>query len=163
MDEIRDIVVFETEDRAISMIVTLSKYTVWLNQNQMTELFQRDQSVISRHITNVIKENEIDIERNMHYEELNLENGRIMRRAQNQLETKQILSVIERYTLEYEECKDLIQTMDFGLDSTLFGSEKDDFFKSSSATIYQTFNRVELYPSIEEKAAQLLYLITKNH
>jgi prophage maintenance system killer protein len=45
----------------------------------------------------------------------------------------------------------------------LFGNEKDDSFKSSIATIYQTFNGIDLYPSIEEKAANLLYFITKNH
>jgi len=45
----------------------------------------------------------------------------------------------------------------------LFGNEKDHSFKSSIATIYQTFDGVDLYPSIEEKAANLLYFITKNH
>ena len=45
----------------------------------------------------------------------------------------------------------------------LFGNEKDDSFKSSLATIYQTFDGQELYPSIEEKAAHLLYFIVKNH
>ena len=47
--------------------------------------------------------------------------------------------------------------------STLFGNEKDDSFKSSIGQIYQTFDGVELYPSVEEKAAMLLYLVTKNH
>ncbi|MBF0577553.1 RhuM family protein [Dysgonomonas sp. GY617] len=45
----------------------------------------------------------------------------------------------------------------------LFGNEKDQSFKSSISTIYQTFGGEELYPSIEEKAAMLLYLVTKNH
>ncbi len=45
----------------------------------------------------------------------------------------------------------------------LFGNEKDESFKSSLATIYQTFGETELYPSIEEKAANLLYFIVKNH
>ena len=45
----------------------------------------------------------------------------------------------------------------------LFGNEKDDSFKSSIGQIYQTFDGVELYPSTEEKAAMLLYLVTKNH
>jgi prophage maintenance system killer protein len=45
----------------------------------------------------------------------------------------------------------------------LFGNEKDDSFKSSLETIYQTFDGKELYPSIEEKAANLLYFIVKNH
>ena len=47
--------------------------------------------------------------------------------------------------------------------STLFGNEKDDSFKSSIGQIYQTFGGNELYPSVEEKAAMLLYLVTKNH
>ena len=47
--------------------------------------------------------------------------------------------------------------------STLFGNEKDESFKSSIGQIYQTFDGEELYPSVEEKAAMLLYLVTKNH
>ena len=47
--------------------------------------------------------------------------------------------------------------------SVLFGNEKDDSFKSSIGQIYQTFDGTELYPSVEEKAAILLYLVTKNH
>ena len=47
--------------------------------------------------------------------------------------------------------------------SWLFGNEKDDSFKSSIGQIYQTFDGIELYPSVEEKAAMLLYLVTKNH
>ena len=47
--------------------------------------------------------------------------------------------------------------------SSLFGNEKDDSFKSSIGQIYQTFDGVDLYPSVEEKAAMLLYLVTKNH
>ena len=47
--------------------------------------------------------------------------------------------------------------------SALFGNEKDDSFKSSIGQIYQTFAGEELYPSVEEKAAMLLYLVTKNH
>nr|WP_311150647.1 virulence protein RhuM/Fic/DOC family protein [uncultured Prevotella sp.] len=47
--------------------------------------------------------------------------------------------------------------------SVLFGNEKDDSFKSSIGQIYQTFDGMELYPSVEEKAAMLLYLVTKNH
>lgn len=47
--------------------------------------------------------------------------------------------------------------------SSLFGNEKDDSFKSSIGQIYQTFGAEELYPSVEEKAAMLLYLVTKNH
>ena len=48
-------------------------------------------------------------------------------------------------------------------ESTLFGNEKDGSFKSSIGQIYQTFDGQELYPSVEEKAAMLLYLVVKNH
>lgn len=48
-------------------------------------------------------------------------------------------------------------------ESSLFGNEKDESFKSSIGQIYQTFDGVDLYPSVEEKAAMLLYLVTKNH
>lgn len=47
--------------------------------------------------------------------------------------------------------------------SNLFGNEKDDSFKSSLETIYQTFDGIDLYPSVQEKAAHLLYFVTKNH
>ena len=47
--------------------------------------------------------------------------------------------------------------------SSLFGNEKDDSFKSSIGQIYQTFDGTDLYPSVEEKAATLLYLVIKNH
>ena len=47
--------------------------------------------------------------------------------------------------------------------SSLFGHEKDQSFKSSIGQIYQTFDGIDLYPSVEEKAATLLYLVIKNH
>lgn len=70
----------------------------------------------------------------------------------------------EVYQLTYEEAIKQIELVKktYG-NSELFGHEKDDSFKSSIATIYQTFDEVDLYPSIEEKAANLLYFIVKNH
>ena len=53
--------------------------------------------------------------------------------------------------------------MRFDSKSDLFGREKDDSFKGSIVNIYQSFNGVEMYPSLEEKAANLLYFICKNH
>lgn len=112
----------------------------------------------------------------------------VMKRVENTLDAKQILSVIEKYSLaldmlddydhqsmkkpsgtistyiiEYEECINLIHSMKFGDSSTIFGNEKDDSFKGSIGAIYQTFAGEELYPSLQEKAANLLYFITKNH
>ena len=53
--------------------------------------------------------------------------------------------------------------MRFGDESELFGREKDDSFKGSIANIYQSFDRVDVYETLEEKAANLLYFVTKNH
>ena len=53
--------------------------------------------------------------------------------------------------------------MKFSSDSKLFGNEKDDSFKCSIGNIYQSFAGVDIYPSLEEKAANLLYFVTKNH
>lgn len=70
----------------------------------------------------------------------------------------------ELYQLTYNEAMAQIRlAKKFHGNSDLFGNEKDDSFKSSLATIYQTFGGTDLYPSIEEKAAHLLYFITKNH
>lgn len=113
---------------------------------------------------------------------------RIMKRTQNELDAKQVLSVIENYNtaltllddydhqcmkrpegskatyvLSYEECRNLIDQMRFNADSDLFGHEKDDSFKGSIGNIYQSFGGEDMYPSLEEKAANLLYFVTKNH
>ena len=113
---------------------------------------------------------------------------RIMKRTENELDSKQILSVIEKYSnaldlldsydhqnmtrpkgnkatyvLQYEECMKVIQSMRFGDESDLFGKEKDDSFKGSIGNIYQSCGGVDIYESLEEKAANLLYFVTKNH
>ena len=68
------------------------------------------------------------------------------------------------FQISYQEAKVAIEELriKFG-GSLLFGNEKDDSFKSSISTINQTFDSKELYPSIEEKAAHLLYFVVKNH
>ena len=70
----------------------------------------------------------------------------------------------EKFHATYENAMETIAALrdKFG-GSSLFGNEKDDSFKSSIGQIYQTFGGEELYPSVEEKAAMLLYLVTKNH
>jgi len=70
----------------------------------------------------------------------------------------------EPFHATYENAMEAIKGLreKFG-GSTLFGKEKDESFKSSVGQIYQTFDGEELYPSVEEKAAMLLYLVTKNH
>ena len=113
---------------------------------------------------------------------------RIMKRTEDELDSKQILSVIERYNnaldlldaydhqtmkrpkgneatyvLTYEECVEVIQSMRFGDESDWFGREKDDSFKGSIGNIYQSFGGSDVYKSLEEKAANFLYFVTKNH
>lgn len=113
---------------------------------------------------------------------------RIMKRLETALDAKQVLTVVERYNkaldllddydhqklekpkgnkttyiLTYEECRKVIDEMKFSSDSKLFGNEKDDSFKGSIGNIYQSFAGVDIYPSLEEKAANLLYFVTKNH
>lgn len=70
----------------------------------------------------------------------------------------------DRFHATYQNAMEAIRSLKgkFG-ESELFANEKDQSFKSSISTIYQTFDGIELYPSIEEKAAMLLYLVTKNH
>ena len=70
----------------------------------------------------------------------------------------------EKFHATYENAMETINALreKFG-GSALFGNEKDDSFKSSIGQIYQTFGGEDLYPSVEEKAAMLLYLVTKNH
>ncbi|MEI6677372.1 MAG: RhuM family protein [Mariniphaga sp.] len=73
-------------------------------------------------------------------------------------------SVKELFKITYEEAKNHIDKLrEIYGNGPLFGKEKDESFKSSLRTIYQTFDGKDLYPSIEEKAANLLYLVTKNH
>ena len=67
------------------------------------------------------------------------------------------------WVLTYENAKSVINSMKFNEKSSLFGNEKDQSFKSSVNTIYQTFGKKEFYPTVQEKAANLLYLIVKNH
>lgn len=113
---------------------------------------------------------------------------RVMKRVENSLDTRQVLTVVERYSqalelldaydhqnmkrpkgnkaayvLTYEECRKVIDSMKFGESSSLFGNEKDDSFKGSIGAVYQSFGGEDLYPTLEEKAANLLYFITKNH
>lgn len=113
---------------------------------------------------------------------------RIMKRTENELDGRQVLTVIEKYSealelldsydhqnmsrpvgnpatyvLTYEECRELIANMKYGNESELFGKEKDDSFKGSIGNIYQSFGGRDIYPTLEEKAAHLLYFVTKNH
>ena len=112
----------------------------------------------------------------------------VMKRVANSLDVEQVLDVVNAYStaldlldgydhqtikkpkarghsveLKYEECRRFIDSMKFAADSPLFGNEKDGSFKSALGAVYQSFGGKDLYPSSQEKAANLLYLVTKNH
>ena len=242
-----ELILFETEDRSVTLTVPVNQEMVWLSRNQMAELFDRDIKTIGKHINNALKE-ELDnstvakfatvqneggreVERLIEYYNLDViisvgyrvkskrgvefrkwansvlrqyilrgyavNNNRIaqlgeviqiMKRTQNSLDSKQVLSVIERYStaldlldaydhqnmsrpkgnvatyvLTYEECMNIIASMRFGDESDIFGKEKDGSFEGSIGNIYQSFEGQDLYPTLEEKAAHLLYFVTKNH
>ena len=71
---------------------------------------------------------------------------------------------VELFSINYSTAIKAIHHLKDKFDgSSLFGNEKDKSFRSSVATIYQTFGGIDLYPSIEEKAANLLYFVVKNH
>lgn len=237
------IVLFESADETVSLNVEFDGDTVWLTQKQISELFDKDRTVITRHINNVFKQGELDEKSNVHYlhipssdrpiktynldvilsvgyrvnssrgiefrrwathvlrqyiikghaeNEKRLEQigqvARIMARIPDTLETRQVLDIVQSYTLaldllddydhqrlsmpkgdsatyvlEYEECRKVIDGMRFGNESDLFGVEKDDSFKGSIGNIYQSFDGQDIYPSLQEKAANLLYFVVKNH
>lgn len=251
MEQKKELVIFETKDHAVKLEVPVNEETVWLNRQQMAELFDRDVKTIGKHINNAFLEEldkqvvvakfatttqhgAIENKTQTHMVEFyNLDviisvgyrvkskrgvefrkwansvlkqyilqgyavnNHRIaqlgevikiMKRTEDSLDGKQILSVIEKYsdalemldsydhqtmtrpkgnpatyTLDYKECMQVISQMRFGNESELFGKEKDDSFRGSIGNIYQSFGGQELYPSLEEKAAHLLYFVTKNH
>ncbi len=65
--------------------------------------------------------------------------------------------------INYEDCKNIVNQLKYGNDSDLFALERDEGLKSIIGNIYQSFDGKDLYPTIQEKAANFLYLITKNH
>ena len=249
------IIIYQTEDGQTQIDVRLENETVWLNVEQMSLLFNREESNVRRHIINVFKEGELERENNVHFLHVNgvkkpvpfydldviisvgyrvkskrgtafriwarkiikdylvkgyAVNDRIRKEQIGELrqlvgmlgrtiqsqpllsndETNALFEVVTNYTYAldtldnydyerltidkttkeepfhatYENAMEAINGLreKFG-GSALFGNEKDDSFKSSIGQIYQTFGGEELYPSVEEKAAMLLYLVTKNH
>ena len=246
-----ELVIFETVDNAVKLEVPVEGETVWLNRQQMAELFDRDVKTIGKHINNALSEELVDqvvvakfatttphgaiegktqthmtdfynldviisvgyrVKSKRGVEFRKWANSvlkqyimqgyavnhnriaelgeviQIMKRTQNSLDSRQVLNVIQKYNealelldsydhqtmvrpkgnkatyeLTYDECMEVISHMRFGDESDLFGREKDDSFSGSIGNIYQSFAGQDLYPSLEEKAAHLLYFVTKNH
>ena len=254
--EQNSIVLYQTEDGQTQIDVRLENDTVWLSVEQMSALFDREESNVRRHVLNAFREGELARdENNVHFlhvngvkkpvpfysldviisvgyrvkskrgtafriwarnilkeylvkgyavnERLRKEQigelrqlvGMLGRTIQSQFmlptdETNALFEVVTDYTYaldtldnyDYERLiidkttkeepfhatyENAMVAIDglrekFG-GSNLFANEKDDSFKSSIGQIYQTFDGEELYPSVEEKAAMLLYLVIKNH
>ena len=244
-----ELVIYQANNSNIKLEVRMEDETVWLTQQQISELFDTTRTNVVEHIKHVYDEGELDahstcrnfrqvrkegnreVVRDIPHYDLDViisvgyrvkskhgvefrkwankvlkdyilkgyaaNNARIselgqilqiMQRTTNLLDSNQILNVIQNYTtaitmlddydhqrlqkpqgnkstytLTYEECKEVISNMKPLAESNLFGNEKDNSFQSSIASIYQTFGGEDVYPSLEEKAANLLYLITKNH
>ena len=247
-----EIVLFEAKDGKVALPVQLDAETVWLTQTHMAKLFNKDRTVIGRHIRNAIAEGEVDpevvcakfahttrhgaisgktqVQEVVYYNldviisvgyrvhsQRGVEFRRwatkvlkeylvrgyaankdrlrqlgmavdVMKRVSASLDTDQVLDVVKTYSaaldlldgydhqtvakpkakgrsveLTYEECRRFIDGMKFSADSALFGNEKDGSFKSALGAVYQSFGGKDLYPSAQEKAANLLYLVTKNH
>ncbi|MEF2609367.1 MAG: RhuM family protein [Faecalicoccus sp.] len=240
-----NIVVFKNGELELEVNVTPEKDTVWLTQQQMAELFDKDRTVITRHIGNIFREKELDKEsnvQNLHIansdrpvsfysldviisvgyrvksqrgitfrkwatsilkdymiegyavnkkrlEVLNktIEIQSRMLATAYEIDEKELLDVIEAYQnalsllddydhgslskpegtdfiyrLTYEECRELIDKMKF--ESDVFGVEKEKGkLNGILAAVYQNIFGQELYPSIEEKASNLLYFLIKDH
>ncbi len=243
--------IYKSKDNRIEINVMFDTDTVWLSQEQLVLLFDRDQSVISRHINNVFNEGELEKNSNMqkmhiansdkpvafynldviisvgyrvksqrgtqfrqwatqrlkdylvqgysinekrllqkHQQVKYLKTGiRILNRAiereANENDSNMLkifakgLDLLDAYDHEeldakgatikdavfptFDEYMNLIDTMYSDIKSDIFARPKDDSFNSSINQIKQGFSGKDLYPSIEEKAANLLYFITKNH
>ena len=242
-----EIVLFETKDKEISLRVPIIGETVWLTQTQMTDLFHVDRSVITRHINNVFKENELRKESNVQKMHIansdkpvqfySLEviisvgyrvkshrgvefrqwaNGVLKRYiiqgyAINEkrmealektvdIQTKMLASVLDVemrdvlravnlytdaltlldrydhqslekpnghrpvYRITYEDCCRMVSSMEDTFQSDVFGIEKEDGkVEGILAAVYQNVFGGDVYPSLEEKAANLLYFMIKDH
>jgi len=256
-----EIVIYRTKDGKAAMEVNLSGETLWLNQGQMSILFDRDRSVITKHLSSIFKSGELDKKSNvqkMHiagsdkpvvYYNLDviislgyrvnskrgtqfriwatqvlkdhilkgysLNEKRLKEQNARLLELQKTVSLMQRvmegrelardeatgllrvitdysyalslldqydhrqlkirhttektpFALTYEAARRAIdklgeQSMKKGQPIKLFGREKDQSFRGSLSAIYQMFDGKEVYPSIEEKAAHLLYFVVKNH
>lgn len=245
-----EIVIFENQ--GVKLEVSMKDETVWLNLEQMTELFKRDKSVISRHLKNIFEENELDKQsvvanyattasdgkiyqvdyynldviislgyrvkskegikfrkwatkilkeymlkgyavnkRRLEYLEKTVKLIDIANRIDERLENndaREILKVIGSYSkaldlldeydhrtlkkikgniddrkIEYEECIKVINKLKYNEKSDIFAIERDKGLEAIIGNIYQSFDGRDMYKSVEEKAANFLYFIVKNH
>ena len=242
-----EIIIFKNQN--VKLEVNMKDETVWLNADQIAKLFDKDRTVITKHIKNIFAEKELDKESNvqkMHipnsdkpvmfynldviisvgyrvkskvgiefrkwankilkdymikgyainqkrleYLEKTIKLIDIANRMDDRLEdsdAKSILKVIGSYSkaldllddydhrtlkqpkgnksklkIEYNECLNIIKELKFNESSNIFALERNRGLESIINDIYQTFDGQDVYDTIEEKAANFLYLIVKNH
>ena len=243
---VTEMVLFESSDGVVTLPVEVdvAHEEVWLSADQMATLFDRNVSVIRRHIRNIFNEKELVEGTNVHFlrvagadrpvafysldtiisvgyrvksrrgvefrkwatgilrsyllkgyaanerrlRELGQTMSIVARLPEGDLSVRQVLDIVQSYSraldllddydhqailrpdgsrktymLTYEECREVIAQMRFGNESDLFGVEKDESLKASIGDIYAGFAGQEAYPTVEEKAANLLYFVVKNH
>lgn len=243
---VTEMVLFESSDGVVTLPVEVdvAHEEVWLSADQMATLFDRNVSVIRRHIRNIFNEKELVEGTNVHFlrvagadrpvafysldtiisvgyrvksrrgvefrkwatgilrsyllkgyaanerrlRELGQTMSIVARLPEGDLSVRQVLDIVQSYSraldllddydhqailrpdgsrktymLTYEECHEVIAQMRFGNESDLFGVEKDESLKASIGDIYAGFAGQEAYPTVEEKAANLLYFVVKNH
>ena len=243
---VTEMVLFESSDGVVTLPVEVdvAHEEVWLSADQMATLFDRNVSVIRRHIRNIFNEKELLEGTNVHFlrvagadrpvafysldtiisvgyrvksrrgvefrkwatgilrsyllkgyaanerrlRELGQTMSIVARLPEGDLSVRQVLDIVQSYSraldllddydhqailrpdgsrktymLTYEECREVIAQMRFGNESDLFGVEKDESLKASIGDIYAGFAGQEAYPTVEEKAANLLYFVVKNH
>ena len=252
VEKMNDIIAYSNGEITIDVNFDYENETIWLTQNQISELFQVDKSRVSRHIKNILDDGELDNSTVAENATVQFEGGKEVKRfiryynldmiisigyrvnskrgiefrkwvtgilkqymykgyAVNQkkldslnkvieiqnkmletaldIETYELKEVIDKYScaldllddydhqkvvkpngnelihkIEYEECRRIIDSMKFGDSSNLFGVEKEEGkLNGILEAVYQNVFGVELYPTIEEKAAHLLYFIVKDH
>ena len=196
-----EIILFENQ--GVKLEVNLKDETVWLNLEQMTELFNRDKSVLSRHINNIYKEGELDrnstvakfatvqnesgrtVTRNIEYYNLGViisvgyrvksKEGTKFRQWANKVLKDYMLKgyAVNQKRLEYLE--KTIKLIDIAnrIDERLEGNDAKEILKvigdySKALDLlddydHRTLKKQDIYKSIEEKGANFLYLIVKNH
>jgi phage regulator Rha-like protein len=161
------LIIFEDSDKKID--VQLIKETLWLDAHQIAYLFDVQRPAIVKHIKNIYQSKELDenstcskmeqVAADGKKRKMNLYNLDVIIAVGYRVNSKKAIKfriwatdTLKNYLIKQKEA------------SEIFGMERDrGLFESALNTIYQSFNNVEFYPSFEEKAANLLYLVIKNH
>lgn len=131
------IVIYKGANGKTELQINIKKDTIWLSLDQISTVFQKNKSIISRHIKNIFETNELE---------------------RNQV-VANFATTAEAIKISKDEYLELIAKMKPEFGSDVFANPKDGSFDSSINQIYQTFGGEDCYPTLEEKAAMLLYML----